>query len=370
LVGAGLLLRSFLQVMDVDLGFQPSHAAALQIEFDDKGIPERRGAILQEMLARVGALPGVESAGIADMLPLDRNRSWSLQAKGRNYRPGELQGTLVSIISPGYLDAIGMRLHGGRDFNWHDQSKSEKVVIINQAAARYHFPGMFPGMDPVGRLALVNGQDARVVGVISDARESSMEEAASPQMYLPATQESPEGPQLVVRSRLDQGALQSSVMRVLRSLNPEQPLTEFRPLQQLVDHAVSPRQFFVLLVMSFAGLGLALASLGIYGVISYSVARQKHEIGIRMALGASQSHVQMAVLRRTLGLAMIGIAVGVVASLGAVRLIASLLFGTAPTDLFTFGAAILALALVALVAGYVPARRASRTDPMVALRTS
>lgn len=364
LVGAGLLLRSFLQVMDVDLGFEPSQAAALPIEYDDKGSPERRGAILREILTRVAALPGIESAGVADMLPLDRNRSWGLQAKGRTYRPRELQGILVSVITPGYLAAIGMRLHGGRDFNWHDQPKSEKVVIINQAAAQYHFPGI----DPVGRLAVVNGHDARVVGVLSDARETSMEDAASPQMYLPATQESQEGPQLVVRSRLEESALQASVMRVLRSISPEQPLTEFRPLQELVDHAVSPRRFFVLLVMSFAGLGLMLASLGIYGVISYSVTRQRQEIAIRIALGATRARVQMGVLGKTIRLAMIGIAVGIGASSVAAHLIASLLFGTAPTDPVTFGWTILALGLVALVAGYVPARRAARTNPVDALR--
>ncbi len=366
LIGAGLMLRSFLRVLDVDLGFQPSRAAAIEIDYDDQGSPARRGAILQEVLLRVSALPGIESAGIADMLPLDRNRSWGFQAKGRLYRQGELQGTLVYVVTPGYLRAMGMHLREGRDFSWRDQPGTEPVVIINRAAARFHWPGE----DPVGRLAQVNGRDTRVIGIIADVRESSLEDASSPEMYLPVTQAGPEGAALVVRTRLRPDALRSSVMATLRSLNPGQPATEFRTIQQIVDHAVSPRRFFVLLVTIFAALGLILASLGIYGVISYSVTRQTQEIGIRMALGASRARVQLGVIGKTLRLALIGIAVGIVASFGAANLIASLLFGTAPTDPLTFLGMILLLALVALLAGYIPARRASRIDPMIALRSN
>jgi ABC-type antimicrobial peptide transport system permease subunit len=156
----------------------------------------------------------------------------------------------------------------------------------------------------------------------------------------------------------------------LRELNPNQPAAEFRPIQTLVDRAVSPRRFFVLLVSIFAGLGLFLASLGIYGVISYSVTRQTQEIGIRMALGATQARVQRDIIWKTLRLALIGIAVGTVASFAVSSLIASLLFGTAPTDPVTFTGMVVLLGLVALFAGYIPARRASRIDPMIALRTN
>ncbi len=366
LIGAGLMLRSFLRVLDVDLGFRPSRAAAIEIDYDDQGSPERRGAILQEVLRRVSALPGIEAAGIADMLPLDRNRSWGFQAKGRLYRKGELRGTLVYVVTPGYLGAMGMRLREGRDFSWRDQPDSQPVVIINRAAARFHWPGE----DPVGRVAQVNGRDTRVIGVIADVRESTLEDASSPEMYLPITQAGPEGASLVVRTRLRPDALRPSVMATLRSLNPGQPATEFRTIQQIVDHAVSPRRFFVMLVTIFAALGLILASLGIYGVISYSVTRQTQEIGIRMALGASRARVQLGVIGKTLRLALIGIAVGIVASFGAANVIASLLFGTAPTDPPTFLGMILLLGLVALLAGYIPARRASRIDPMIALRAN
>jgi predicted permease len=366
LIGAGLLLRSFLRVLDVDLGFQPSRAAAIEIDYDDGGKPARRGAIFQEILRRVSAIPGIESAGITDMLPLDRNRSWGFQAKGRVYREGELQGMLVYVVTPGYLRAMGMHLRVGRDFSWRDTADGERVVIINRAAAHFHWPGE----DPVGRFSQVNGRDTRVIGVISDVRESSLEDASSPQMYLPATQAGPEGASLVVRTRLQPETLQSSVMRTLRSLNPRQPATVFRPIQEIVDHAVSPRRFFVLLVTIFAALGLILASLGIYGVISYSVTRKTQEIGIRMALGATQAHVQLGVIGKTLRLTSMGMAAGIAASLGAANLIASLLFGTAPTDPVTFLGMIVLLSLVAVSAGYIPAGRASRIDPINALRNN
>ncbi|MGC1783747.1 MAG: ABC transporter permease [Acidobacteriaceae bacterium] len=366
LIGAGLLLRSFLKVLDIDLGFQPGHAAALTIDYDDGNSAAKRSAILQEILRRAKAIPGIQAAGISDMLPLDHNRSWGLSAKGRNYRKGELPGAFVDVVTPGYLDAMGMHLREGRDFGWQDSPNSQPVVILNQTAARQ----LWPGEDPVGRIALVNGTDTRVIGVVSDVRETSVVGESSWQMYVPTTQAGPAGAELVVRTTLPPDVLAASVMSTLRSINPGQPATEFRPIQQLVDHAVSPRRFFVLLVAVFAMLGLILASLGIYGVISYSVTRQTQEIGIRMALGASRARVQFNVIAKTLRLVLIGIAVGTITSLGVAILIASLLFATAATDPVTFASVILLLMLVALVAGYMPAWRASRIEPMIALRNN
>ena len=367
LIGAGLLLRSFLQVLNVDLGFQPSHAAAISIDYDDGGNATRRGAVLQNILQRVTAIPGIESAGISDMLPLDHNRSWDLMAKGKVYSKDTNYDAFVYIVTPGYLRTMGMHLREGRDFNWHDTAGSEKVIIINEAAARREWPGQ----DPVGRMAQGIGEsDTRVVGVISDVRESSLEEASSPEVLVPATQAVPEGAELVVRTKLPPDVLASSVMGTLRSINPGQPATEFRPLQQLVDHSVSPRRFFVVLVAGFAALGLILASLGIYGVISYSVTQRTQEIGIRISLGATMGRVQRDVISKTMRLAVLGIALGVILSIGVSRLIASLLFATAPTDLATFAGVMLLLCAVAVLAGYIPARRASRIDPMIALRSN
>jgi predicted permease len=365
LVGAGLLLRSFLHLLDVDLGFAPARAAAISLDFDDGQKQAARVMQWQEIVRRVKTIPGVETAGITDNLPLSRNRSWDISAKGVEYRPGELQGTFVFIVSPGYLPAMGMRLMAGRDFQWDDK---DPVVIINETVARK----LWPGQDPIGRIARAGGADARVIGVIADVHESSVEGEAGWQMYLPVTapQFGPEGAELVVRSTLPPGTLAGSVMAALREINPGQPATEFRPVQQLVDHATSPRRFFVLLVGIFAGLGLLLASLGIYGVIAYSVTQRTQEIGIRMALGASRGRVQRGVLGKTLGLVLVGMVVGTLGSLVATRMITSLLFGTEPTDPLTYVGMIVLLMAVALVAGYLPARRASRINPMIALRTN
>jgi predicted permease len=365
LIGAGLLLRSFLRVLDVDLGFQPSRAAVIKVDYDDGNSRARRGAILREMLRNIDSIPGIESAGVTDMLPLGRNRSWGLKAKGKVYPKEQNLSALVRIVTPGYLSAMGMHLREGRDFTWQDTPTSQGVVIINEAAAR----SFWPGEDPVGRMAVLNG-DTRVIGVISDVREHSLEVPAGPEMYLSVTQADPEGAELVVRTKLPPDALASSVMKTLRSLNPGQPASEFRPLQQIVDQSVSPRRFLVWLVASFALLGLILASLGIYGVISYSVTRQTQEIGIRMALGATAPQVQFGVVAKALRLALIGIALGTIGSYATAKWISSLLYGTKPNDPATFAGIVLLLAVVASVAGYIPARRASRIDPMIALRSS
>jgi predicted permease len=368
LVGAGLLLRSFLRVLDVDLGFEPSRAAAISLDFDDRAKAATRAAKWQEIVERTSLIPGVEIAGISDNLPMSRNRSWGIAAKGEQKRNAlDFVPVFVYIVSPGYLKAMGMRLLEGRDISWHDIADNRSVVIINETVARR----LWPGQSPIGRTALAGGTEAQVIGVIADVRESSAEDNAGAQMYLPATKQfGPEGAYLVLRSKLPPTALARSVMITLRRINPGQPATEFKPIQTLVDHATSPRRFFVLLVGIFAGLGLLLASLGIYGVISYSVTRQRPEIGVRMALGATEARVQLDVIWRTMRLTLVGISVGVVASLAVSRLIASLLFRTAPTDPLTFVGMVVLLGAVALLAGYLPARRASKIDPMIALRSN
>jgi predicted permease len=299
---------------------------------------------------------------------MSRNRSWGIAAKGEQ-KPNDRDfvPVFVYIVSPGYLKAMGMRLLEGRDITWHDIVDNRNVVIINETVARR----LWPGRSPIGRTALAGGAEAQVIGVIADVRESSVEDNAGAQMYLPATKQfGPEGAYLVLRSKLPPTALARSVMITLRRINPGQPATEFKTIQGLVDRATSPRRFFVLLVGIFAGLGLLLASLGIYGVISYSVTRQRPEIGVRMALGATEARVQLDVIWRTMRLTLVGISVGVVASLAVSRLIASLLFRTAPTDPLTFVGMVVLLGAVALVAGYLPARRASKIDPMIALRSN
>ena len=364
LVGAGLLLRSFLRVLDVDLGFRPMSVAAIKVDDIDGGSGEKRTAALEDLLARVKAIPGVELAGIADNLPLERNRSWGLSAKGKQYREGELRGTFVYVITPGYLETMGMRLKKGRAFTWSDASTTQRVVVINESAARY----LWPGEDPIDKIALVNGRDTRVIGMVADVHESSLESTGAWQMYLPVTQAGPVGTFLAIRSTLPAASIAPNVMRTLRALNPTQSATQLRPIQASVDRAVSPRRFFMLLVGAFAAFGLLLAALGVYGVISYSVTQRTQEIGIRMALGATASQVRRGILWQTMRLVSVGVVIGATASAVLSRLIAALLFETAPTDPAAFAGTVILLAGAALAAALIPARRASRVDPMKALR--
>jgi predicted permease len=371
LVSAGLLLRSFVKVLDVDLGFQPARAAAIKVDYDDSApSPEasqaKRGELFRQIIARVSALPGVEAAGMSDYLPLGPNREWDSPApKGKVFSPGELPAPLVYVITPGFIRAMGIRMRG-RDFTWADGSHGERVVLINASAARVYWPGE----DAVGKILMRGNEEDHVVGVVDDVHEETVEGGTGSQIYYPAMQQGPTGAQLVVRTSLPPATLAGSVLRALRELNPKQPAAEFRPVQTIVDRAVSPRRFFMLLVAAFAGLGLLLAALGIYGVISYSVTQQAQAIGIRMALGASTGHVQRQVLAGTLRLALAGMVLGTLLAVSVARLISSLLFATSSWDLPTYLSMAMALLLVAAVSGYIPARRASSLNPTEVLRNN
>ncbi len=383
LVGAGLLLRSFMHVLDVDLGFQPEHAAAVKVAYDDN-VPgdktgdlttQKRTAIFQQILTRVGTIPGIEAAGFVDFLPLSGNRAWGTPFPKGVKAPDNVDSPLVYVVTPGYRQAMGMRLRG-RDFAWSDGPHSGNVVMINESFARFLANyAHWPKNDAIGQIITSDPKDdpkndLHVIGVVDDVHEENVDGEAGWQIYYPATQASPTAAELVVRTTLPPATLGTSVIRTLRDLNPQQPLAEFRPIQSLVDHANSPRRFFMLLVAAFAGLGLLLAALGIYGVISYSVTRQTSEIGIRMALGATAGMVERQILAGTLRLALIGVVIGAVASLATARLIASLLFATSPWDSVTYIVMAIALIGVAALSGYIPARRASRINPLVALRAS
>ncbi|MGA9717021.1 MAG: ABC transporter permease [Acidobacteriaceae bacterium] len=373
LVGAGLLMRSFLRILDVNLGFQPTYAATIKVDFDDGGNDAKRTAIFQNVISRISALPGVEHAGIADNLPFARNRSWGIpHLLGVDDSKVKGESALVYMITPGYFAAMGIPVTG-RDFSWEDKPlvrndkreivQGDPVVILNESTARH----LYPNGDAIGHVIDASGK-ARIVGTIPDVHLTSVEGQPDSQVYYPQAQQDTEGAYLVIRSKVPPEQLASSVLHTLREINPAQAAVPLRPVQEFVDHAVSPRRFFVLLVGTFAALGLFLAALGIYGVISYSVTRQTLEIGIRMALGATAARVQFGVIFRTMRLALIGIAVGAVVSLAVASLISAMLFNTAPTDPATFAGMVGLLIVVALLAGYIPARRASHVNPLVALR--
>ncbi|PYT08111.1 MAG: multidrug ABC transporter substrate-binding protein [Acidobacteria bacterium] len=366
LIGAGLLIRSFIRLLEVDPGFRPEQTASWRIEPGDKYQTQaQRDALYDHIVRSVEAIPGVESAGLTDALPLGRNRSWGVAAKGQTYTPETYPVAFPRLIDPGYIRTMKIPLRDGREFNEHDTADTQKVLVVNETMARL----LWPDRDPLGQIALNGRQEWQVVGVVGDVRHGALEQRASPEMYFPMAQNRDwNSMDLVVRAKLPIESLVPGVRATLRSVDPELPNSDFQTLGQLVDQAVSPRRFVTVLLGGFSFLALILASLGIYGVISYSVSQRTNEIGIRIALGAQTRAVLKLILGQGVKLASIGLGIGLAAAFALTRVMSSLLFGVQATDPLTFAGIGLLLTGVALLACYIPARRATRVDPMVALR--
>jgi predicted permease len=367
LVGAGLLIRSLISVLDVKMGFEPARAATMRVDPDSRyTTPAQRVAYMDDVLRRVRQAPGIESAAITDSLPFGRNRTWGAGAQGVTYERGKYPLAFVRVVTEGYPAAMGVSLLAGRDLAASDMSDKEPVMLVNKTLAE----ALWPGADPIGKYMRGGcAKERRVVGVVADVRHLSLEQGSGNEMYIPARQcDDLAGAYLVVRSTLTPGQLATTLRATLAPVAPNLAGNDFRTLQQVVDKSVSPRRFTVLLLGGFAAFALILASLGIYALISYSVNQRTQEIGIRMALGASARDVQSRIIGQTLRLAAIGMAIGAVCSWLLVRGASSLLFGVTPRDPQTFLGMVIVLTMVALLAGYLPARRASRIDPMIALR--
>ena len=366
LVGAALLIQSFLRVLDVNLGFQPERAAALRIDPSIRiSDLAQQNAFIDDVLERTRSIPGIAAAGITDVLPLDGDRGWQVGAKGQVYDKNNHPEAFIRVVSDGYFEALGIPLKAGREFTGSDRSSTEPVVVVNETLART----LWPGQNAVGQMMTTDG-GRRVMGVVGDVHHGGPERLGGSEMYLPMRQTGDYAAmKLVVRTTLPPASLAASIKTALRPIDPNLPVTEFQTLQGLVDKVVSPRRFLVVLLSGFAGFALLLASLGIYALISYSVNQRTKEIGIRMALGANSWLVRRGVLTKTLRLALAGVALGIFGSFALNKWIESLLFGTTPTNPAVFSGVSLLLCAVALVAAYVPARRASRIDPLQALRT-
>jgi predicted permease len=371
LVGAGLFMRSFLRVMDVNLGFQPERAAALRIDpsFRISSLAQQN-SFIDDVLHRVRSVPGIAAAGITDVLPLRDDRAWSVSVKGHFYEKDRHPEPFIRVVTDGYFQAAGIPLRAGRLFTERDRASSEPGVVINETMARI----VSPGENPLGQTITTYRGDkvlGVVVGVVADVRHEALEETSGPEMYLAMRQTGDYAAmQLVVRTALSPDSLAAGIRTALRPIDPNLPVREFVTFQDLVDKAVSPRRFLLLLLTGFAAFALILASLGIYAVISYSVNQRVQEIGIRIALGASPVDLETHILLRTLGLAALGLAFGMAASRVLSAALGSLLFGVTPGDPVTFIAMGILLTAVAAAAGYIPAWKASRIDPLVALRSN
>ncbi|MBC8165861.1 MAG: ABC transporter permease [Bryobacteraceae bacterium] len=367
LVGAGLLMRSFLQVLDVNPGFQPEGVASLRVDpsFGFSGLAHQNSYI-DDVLQRSRSIPGIKATGLTDVLPLGGDRSWQVSGKGQVYPKDRHPEAFIRVVSDGYFESVGIRLRTGRTFTESDRVSSEPVVIVNESLART----LWPGQDAVGQVMTQDG-GRRVVGVVADVRHMSLEAVGGSEMYLPMRQSSDySAMKLVMRTVLLPERLAPEVRTVLKPIDPNLALGQLDTLQGLVDKAVSPRRFLMLLLAGFALFALLLASLGIYAVISYSVNQRVQEIGIRMALGASATNLQRGILLHTLQLATLGLGLGIAASRALTSTLESFLFGVTSGDPVTFGGIGALLIVVSALAGYFPARRASRIDPMVALRSN
>jgi putative ABC transport system permease protein len=371
LVTGGLLVKSFQRVLDVDLGFEAAGAVAWQInpsvEFNPYSGPEGMAevnAYFDQIASRIADIPGVEAVGLSDALPLGRNRTWGFRGVGVVYENDEGVSAFPHLVDHRYIEAMEIPLLEGRNFTSFDNWETENVVVINETAAKE----IFQTTDALG-LTLQNQDDWRVIGIVADVRHQSPEMGAGPEVYFSMAQNGDFGTMdLVVRSRQSAEALAPAVIAAVGELDAAIPMRDYETLDAVVGRALSPRRFTVSLLGAFAAAALLLAAIGIYGVLSYSVTERIPEIGIRMTLGESAGQVRRRVVGRTMVLALTGVGIGAIGSMVISRSIGSLLYGVAPTDPRTFVGMALLLLVVAAAAGFMPALRASRTDPAIALR--
>ncbi|HEX8635135.1 MAG TPA: ABC transporter permease [Pyrinomonadaceae bacterium] len=370
LTSAGLMLKSFWQVLNVDPGFDARNVLTMDIALPQLkyGKPEQAAAFYQQGLARIAALPGVQAAGAVSTLPLRDGDSTGFAISGAPPAAGQSLMTNFRIATADYLTAMKIPLVKGRFFNAQDRDQSPRVVVINETMARRHFSDK----DPLGqRLILdVTGEDkpSEIVGVIKDVKYAGLDAAVRPEVYLAHTQNPWGNMTLVTRTETPPATMTAAIRGALREVDKDQPISNVMTMQEQVSLSLATKRFVMTLLGAFALLALILAIVGLYGLISYSVAQRTHEIGVRMALGARPRDVTMMVVRQGMTLTLIGLAIGLVGSFIVTRLIESFLFGVSTIDPLTFTGVALVLIIVALLASVIPARRAARVSPIIALR--
>lgn len=372
-VAAGLLTRTFFRLLSAGGGFNPEHVLTFELSLPNAKYPDQDHIVplYHQLLLRMQSLPGVDSAGISEVVPLaGAGESTVVRIPGyHSADEKERPYANYTIATPGYFSALGTPILQGKDFSESDTPDSMPVAIINQAMARKFWPGQDPLGKPVG--IPIRKFDMTVIGVVADIKHLSLREEPAPEVFVPYTQNpwpSMLVMQAVIRTKADPDSVMAGVREAVHSVDSDLPLARVTTLAAIVDTSLARPRFSMLLLGSFGALSLLLASIGIYGVISYSVAQRTQEIGIRLALGAQRKNVFGMILSQGARLAGLGIAIGLLLALGVARLLASYLFGVQPTDTLTFAAVCALLFAVAFLACYVPARRATRVDPLTALR--
>lgn len=369
LVGGGLMMRSLKQAQAINLGFEPKNSIEVAFDLRLQGYESAQGKEFQKrVLDRVRALPGVQTAGIADMIPVDLHFSRAavfIEGQAPE-RTANTPSSMTNRVGPQCFQAMGTRLLAGRDFTEQDDEKSQRVAIVNETFARR----FFPGEDPIGKrfsLRRADGAKNQIVGVVEDGKYSGLNESPKPFVARPVWQSDVGATSVIVRTEGDPRRLIGAVSREVSDLDPHLPISS-NTLVGKLDVPLLPARLGASVLGGFGVLALALAAIGIYGVISYAVSTRTHEIGIRMALGAEKADVLKLVLGQGLKLTLIGIGIGFAVALGLTQFMKAILFGISATDPLTFAFASVVLGAVALLACYLPARRATKVDPMVALR--
>jgi putative ABC transport system permease protein len=376
LVGAGLMIRSFAKLNQVDPGFKPAQVLTLGVTLLRTKYPEDEqvAQMSSQILERAAATSGVLSVGAILELPLSgSNTSDYFTIEGRPPIAKEAEpSTEYRVVTPRYFESMGIPLLSGRDFAHTDTRKSPNVVVINYAFARSHFAGE----NPLGHRLKLQGQERDpllIVGVVGDVRDIGLDEQPTPEVYVPFLQDPlsttyQRSLTIVARSKSDPGAIAVPLRAAVTSVDKSLPVWALKPMTEYLHDSLARRRFNLILLTVFSCVALALAAVGIYGVISYGVTQRTHEMGIRMALGAQPRDVLKLVVRQAMMLALGGVAIGLLASLALTRLMKSLLFNVGVTDPLTFAVIALLMTLIALLACLVPARRATKVDPLVALR--
>ena len=370
LVGAGLLVRSFMRLLDVDPGFQPQHTVTMRVAIPGARYPQPalREQFFDRLLDRIKVLPGVEAAGATSSIPLVGRGAATGYAVAGEPEPlaGQEPVTDVRVVKQDYFKAMGIPLLRGRLFTAEDLKPAD-VVIINEAMARRHWPNE----DPIGKRVKINWDSDRadeVIGVVGDVRHQGLDTQARSMIYWPYLRVAYGGMTLTIRAAGDPAPVVSSIGQIVRELDPNLAVADVQTLDEVVAQSVAQRRLTMLLLSIFAGAALLLAAVGIYGVIAYSVSQRTQEIGIRLALGAQRADVLGMVVRQAAMLALAGIVLGALGAVVLTRFMRDLLFEVKPFDPVTFAGVAAGLTTVALVAAFVPGRRAARVDPVVALR--
>ncbi len=371
LAGAGLLIRSLVRVLDTTPGFETRNLLTMLVPAGGAKYNETAqvSAFYTEAIKRLEALPGVEAAGIVSNLPFGGDMDMSgfhVEEKPRA-NPAEAPSAERYGISPAYLRAMGIPLLRGRGFTEQDSANAPFVALINRTAAQR----IWPNEDPLGRrirLGGINDSLRSIVGIVGDVNHYDLETPPDLQAYVPHAQWTDSYMQLVVRTAAEPGALTGVVRQAIHALDPDVPVYKVSTMRQLLSASVAQRRFTLLLIAVFAAVALLLAAIGLYGVMAYSVTQRTPEIGIRLALGAQSADVLRLVVGQGLKLVALGVALGLVAALALTQLMKTLLFGVSATDPLTFTVIALLLTFVALLACWIPARRATKVDPMIALR--